>query len=106
MSDSKENEREFFFADEEELETIKFISEEEAGIFDEKIETVEPPKPIQKPQRYETQIVDSWAPKGKRKLIKNFELPFSPVRAFFVLGGISLLVGVGFVLYTVTKIVL
>lgn len=95
----------FFYEEGEELETIKFISEEEAGIFDEKIELKQAPK-LDAPKKYQAKDVQSWAPKGKRKLVKKIDLPFSPVKAFFIVGSISLIVGLGFVVYTVSKIVM
>lgn len=103
---SEKRESRGFFDDGEELETIKFISEEEAGIFEEKLELKEAPEPVDAPKRYQAKDEQSWAPKGKRKLIKRIDLPFSPVKAFFVIGSFALIIGLGFVVYSVSKIVM
>lgn len=104
MSEKKESRG--FFDDGEELETIKFISEEEAGIFEEKIELKEAPEPIDAPKPYQAKDEKSWAPKGKRKLIKRIDLPFSPAKTVFVIGSFALIAGLGFVIYSVSKIVM
>lgn len=97
------------FADdnEETREVIKFISEEEAGVFDTIPMRVSAPEDLPAPQGYVPKgEVKPWTP-GRKKARRRSKdaATYSPLRIAFISISIACLVGLGIALYSIAHIV-
>lgn len=110
MSDNK-GER-AFFADEYEnnpKRVIKFIDEQEAGVFDVIPQRAKRPDALPEPEAYVPKHVERWNPgkKSKKKFrMRDIELPFSPWRLLFGVMAVSVVAGLGWVFYMVFSVVM
>lgn len=106
-----ENKNDSFFAEEyeEAPETIRFVDEEVAGIADIIPERAARPDALPQPEEYVSQKVERWNPgkvgKKKRKRQKT-ELPFSPLRLGFGILAVAVMLGIGWVFYSMFALVL
>lgn len=101
-----------FFADEYEetpRKVIKFISEEEAGVFDVIPQQAKRPDALPEPQKYVPQDAEQWNPgkkKGKRLKPIDFKALIPPPRLIFTCLAVGIIVVLGWVFYTLFTVVL
>lgn len=98
-----------FFADEYDAnprKVIKFIDEEQAGVFDVIPQRAKRPDALPAPEEYVPQHVEQWNPGKKRGKRLNFKFKFPPLRFIFSALALCLVGVLGWVFYTVYTVVL